>query len=346
MDNKDNILEFRYNKWEIILRWAGIFITGLGCAFIFQEYPVSSIEFIKKAVLSIARAGILWYGSEFIVNFITNRIPIFAHPWRNLLSLIGSLLVFVIIVESIDIWLQTPLFGKHLTMLEKYGYYVTSLLITFFITTIYAAAFFFVQWKENLVRNANLERLNMEAKYESLKNQVNPHFLFNSLNTLLSMVDDETQPAAYIKSLSEFLRYILKSSEKELVLLRDELKFTMEYGYLQKSRFGEKLNIESQVSENYFHYSLPPLTIQILVENAIKHNIISQDKPLRIKIEVNGNRYLVVKNNLQKKQADSSTGLGLQNLKKRFAFLSHKAVNISQTESEFIVEIPLLESPL
>ncbi len=346
MDRTDNIIEFRYSKLELILRWMGIFITGLGCAFIFQDFPFPSKDFWLKALVSIARAATLWYGSEYIVTFITLRIPIFKHPLRNLISMILSLVVLVAIIESIDIWLQKPLFGKQLTLMEKYSFYTTSLLITFFITTIYAAAFFFTQWKENLVRNASLERLNMEAKYESLKNQVNPHFLFNSLNTLLTMVDEETQPANYIRSLSEFLRYILKSSEKELVLLRDELKFTLEYAYLQKSRFGDKLQIKSNVSENYFHYAIPPLSLQLLVENAIKHNIISIDLPLQISIDVVDNKYLRISNNLQKKMVDGSTGLGLQNLKKRYAFLTHKLVNVEETESTFAIEIPLLETPL
>jgi len=187
-----------------------------------------------------------------------------------------------------------------------------------------------------------LEKDNVIAQYETLKNQINPHFLFNSLNTLLTFVEDNKTAGSYIQNLSDFLRYTLKSKDSEIKLLRDEIKIVKKYYFLQKSRFGKSLNINIDVPEKYYHYSLPPLSLQILVENAIKHNVISTQKPLNINIFIKNDKFIVVENNLQRKIDVDSTNTGLLNIKSRYKFLSPDSVHINENNNKFKVELPLL----
>ena len=155
----------------------------------------------------------------------------------------------------------------------------TTILITFFITSIHESIFFYQQWKYNFSKSVRLEKDNIEARYEALRAQINPHFLFNSLNSLTTMVEDNKPVVEYIQNLSDLLRYMLKSGEKELVLLRDEITILNSYISLQQMRFPETLKIKVDVAESFYHFAVPPLVLQMLVENCLKHNIISKDKP-------------------------------------------------------------------
>lgn len=231
-------------------------------------------------------------------------------------------------------------------MAENHSHeFVDLILITLLISTIHEAVFFYKQWKYNFSKSAKLQKDNIEAKYETLKTQINPHFLFNSLNSLSHIVEENQEATKYISNLSEFLRYVLKSRDRELVLLGDEIKTLQKYISIQKSRFRSNLNIQLNVDEKYFHYSLPPLVIQMLVENCIKHNILSKDKPLTIDIFIK-DKCIVVQNNLQKKFTEFSTGLGLKNICERMSFFTNNEVEIQETKTMFKVSIPLLHVEL
>jgi LytS/YehU family sensor histidine kinase len=221
-----------------------------------------------------------------------------------------------------------------------------SIFITLFITTIHTAYYFFISWKENMLKAEKLEKDNLEAQYETLKNQVNPHFLFNSLNGLLSLVEDKPIAVQYIRSLSEFLRYMLQTKEKEVVLLKDELNLVKQYLFIQENRFAGKLEVTFNVPEQFQQMAIAPLTLQMLVENCIKHNIISNEKPLLIKIYVNENNYLVIENNLQKKEVENSTKVGLENIINRYKYLTEKKIEIIEETNIFKAAIPLLKVSL
>jgi len=217
-----------------------------------------------------------------------------------------------------------------------------TLLITFLISSIYASIGFFMQWKQNLVKAQSLEKANLEAQYESLKTQVNPHFLFNSLNTLLSIVQGHAEAEKYIENLSEFMRYILKNRERNSVTLGEELEVAGQYAYLQKSRFQNKLQITMDVPEKYHLSPIPPLALQMLIENAIKHNEISTEHPLGIRLYVIDNEYLVVENTMRKKlDPEHSTGLGLKNIRDRYQFLLGKDILVKEENGKFIVCLPI-----
>ncbi len=184
----------------------------------------------------------------------------------------------------------------------------------------------------------------MQSQLDTLRNQVNPHFLFNSLNTLSSIIHDEPDLAVdFVQKLSKVYRYILEIREKDLIQLEDELKCIEAYKFLLKIRFGDNFSYEHNIEKENLKLFLAPLSLQILMENAIKHNIISKKKPLKIKLSMTEEGDLLVQNNLQKKQlAVSSTKMGLQNIKSRYQMLTRKEVQVWEDENSFNVIIPLI----
>ena len=231
-------------------------------------------------------------------------------------------------------------FGSYLEMI------FISLTITFFISLFLHGKEFLVRWKAAAVDAEASKRESMMAQYESLKSQVNPHFLFNSLNALTNLVyEDQDKAAKFIKQLSEVYRYVLDTRNREVVGLEEELQFLKAYLFLQQIRFGDKLQIKIELSG--VESPVAPLAFQMLIENAIKHNVISQEDPLTIRLYSTQN-YLVVENNLQKKSVlrEDSPGIGLDNIRKRYAFLSDQPIEVNQTEKLFSVRLPILKTAL
>ena len=187
--------------------------------------------------------------------------------------------------------------------------------------------------------------MNMQSQLEGLKNQVNPHFLFNSLNTLTYLIPENADKSVhFVQQLSKVYRYILELKDKELISLEEELRFLDAYTFLLKERFGENLCVEIDIPDEFLNKNIIPLSLQILCENAIKHNIISSQKPLCLKVFIQNEDKLIVKNNLQKKNQEmNSTRLGLQNIKNRYRFFSEKEVEVIATQEEFVVVLPLID---
>jgi sensor histidine kinase YesM len=203
--------------------------------------------------------------------------------------------------------------------------------------------------KQNvMLENEKLRREALQSQYESLKNQISPHFLFNSLTALNVLVkEDADQAQNYISSLSKALRYTLKSNEKKLVSLSEEMEFMKSYLFLIRMRYGENLEIKTLIDEEMLSYLLPPLTIQTLVENAIKHNEISKRKPLTIDISTTSEGKLVIVNDIQQKiTGEEGTGIGLTNLSKQFMLLIGKDIIIRRSNGQFSVEVPLIKEDL
>jgi len=220
----------------------------------------------------------------------------------------------------------------------------------FLIAVIIIGAFLYLLIKQREKRITHLNTLKNEkvqSQLETLRNQVNPHFLFNSLNTLVSEIETNPEDAVlYVEKIADFYRSIIQHRDKDLIPLRDELNVLRDYSFLQEKRFASGLNIKVDVDAAVVASSyIPPLVLQMLVENAIKHNIISKNAPLRIEITDAEDDCLVVRNNINKKmQPEKRSGLGLQNIQKRYALLQVKKVSIESDEDFFTVKIPLIKS--
>jgi hypothetical protein len=194
------------------------------------------------------------------------------------------------------------------------------------------------------LENETLKSEAIRSQYESLKNQLSPHFLFNSLTALKTLINEAPATAQnYVNALSKALRYTLQSNEKKLVALKDEMEFTESYLFLIKMRYDSNLDIKIEISEKFSDYRLPPLTIQTLVENAVKHNEVSKRHPLTIIIRTTENGSLQVMNNINEKiSEEDGTGIGLTNLSKQFSLLLGKEIIIRNDNYEFLVEVPLI----
>jgi hypothetical protein len=194
-------------------------------------------------------------------------------------------------------------------------------------------------------RMESLKKEKIEYQFETLKSQVNPHFLFNSFNTLISIIEDDRDRAVhYVEKLSDYFRNMVQYRDRDTIFLDDELELVNTYYYLQKQRFGEHLTIEFEIPAEWGRkYKIPPLSLQLLIENCVKHNAVSIETPLRISVQATDRESLLISNNLNpKKHKDPSTGIGLNNIINRFHILTPRLVEVNKTEFEFIVEVPLI----
>ncbi len=216
--------------------------------------------------------------------------------------------------------------------------------INLFLNTLNAIFFFLQQQREAQLEAERFKKISVQAQFQALKNQVNPHFLFNNLNVLSTLVyKDAAVASEFIEELAKVYRYVLQNFEKELIELRSELEFIRSYCYLLEKRFGKSLHIDIDIPETFLSYHIVPVALQMLIENAIKHNVSSRNRPLHIRVYVDENQQLVVQNNLQPKQEkEISTQIGLENISQRYQFVSKQTITVQQEADFFIIRLPLL----
>lgn len=210
---------------------------------------------------------------------------------------------------------------------------------------IYEIVYFMNELRHSVEEKEMLKRESLSAQLNALRTQVNPHFLFNNLNTLSAIITEDPPLAVdFVQQLSKVYRHILEVKDEKSISLKDELAVLKAYAFLLKTRFGHNLDIDIDVADEKMQKRIVPLSLQLLMENAIKHNIVSADKPLKIEVFAE-NGSLVVRNNLQRKnQLHESTGIGLENIRNRYKLLSDKIVTVTENGNVFTVSIPLLAS--
>ncbi|HEY3406260.1 MAG TPA: histidine kinase [Ohtaekwangia sp.] len=282
----------------------------------------------------------LWKGNDLVTTYVSEKIPWMKFPLRRLfvgiISTIGYTLLAVVFLMEVFALVFDLRFGS--------GYIFTiyfSVAFTIVISLILHSRAFYLHWRAAARDAERYEKESIAAKYENLKSQVNPHFLFNTLNVLTNLVyEDQDKAVKFIKQLSEVYRHVLETRDKELISLQEERKFLDSYLFLQQIRFGDKLKLN--INLNGAESLMPPLVLQMLIENAIKHNIIAEDDPLTISVYVQAN-FIVVENNLQKKSlmAGESPGVGLENIQQRYKYITDVPVEITQNE-KFIVKLPII----
>lgn len=331
-------------------RWARIvfiplvgFLTTLLFGKQGSEVPENFIYI--NIFISIFSTLILWEGNRYIVILLRNQYQDYRQVGKRLLWQLALCTGFSLLASNIIFLSLMRMFpGAPLCNADRIYMSQLSLIITFLIIAIYESSYFLGKWKEALVHAEELKRESIIAQFETLKSQVNPHFLFNSLNTLTALIEENPSIAVrFVGQLSQVYRYVLQSREKELSDLKTELEFTQSYIFLLQNRFEKNLQINLNIEEKYLGKKIAPLCLQMLIENAIKHNIVSAEKPLIIEISVDEKEYIYVKNRLQKKNfSEHNHGLGLPNISKRYSILTEKEVKIEQNEFEFKVSLPLL----
>ncbi len=225
---------------------------------------------------------------------------------------------------------------------ETMSNYLVSIIITLVVSLAFHAFYFYKAYNESKVKEQKIIAGSASAQFESLKNQIDPHFLFNSLNVLSSLIEENPEAAQkFTTSLSKVYRYVLEQKDKELVSVEEELKFAKTYMNLLKMRFENSITFELPEFEND-EAKVVPLSLQLLLENCIKHNIVSEKKPLHIKIYIEENE-LIIENNKQIKEVlQDRKGVGLQNIVSRYAILTKRNVIIQESETVFKVKLPIL----
>ncbi len=264
---------------------------------------------------------------------------------RIVIGFLSSFLISIVVIFLLRVF-QDVIIAQH-SFSEFWGSetisnYYFSTFLTFIITFAFHVFYFYKAYNENRVKEQKIIAGSASAQFESLKNQIDPHFLFNSLNVLSSLIEENPEAAQkFTTSLSKVYRYVLEQKDKELVSVEEELKFAKTYMNLLKMRFENSITFEVPEFENE-DAKVVPLSLQLLLENCIKHNIVSEKKPLHIKIYIEENE-LIIENNKQIKEVlQDRKGVGLQNIVSRYAILTKRNVIIQESETIFKVKLPIL----
>ncbi|WP_310392194.1 histidine kinase [Hymenobacter sp.] len=312
----------------------------------------SGSEFAITYAYTLMYSTGLWLTNGFVVEWLNRRYAWTVQPGRRLLltlsvSLGGSLLV-ILLMNAVLLVMQGKPVARLFTA-AMYWQVLLPLIITVIISLFNHSRAFFFQWRDAAVRAERLEKETAVARLDSLRRQVDPHFLFNSLNALTSLVEenDPVRAVRFIRQLSQVYRYVLDSESQELVPLADEIRFAESYLFLQKTRLGEALAVEMTLPPpaELAAFFVPPLALQLLLENVVKHNTAFQADPLRLRVTLDAAaRILTVRNTLRPRRLapGESSGLGLKNLAARYAFLTSKPLVIGKDGAEFVVSLPLL----
>jgi LytS/YehU family sensor histidine kinase len=256
--------------------------------------------------------------------------------------LADNLLGFILNVCNLGVEKGTPGSDAYTLLLNSN---FACLLCTLCVVAIYESFYFKNELRKSVEEKELLKRESLNAQLSALKTQVNPHFLFNNLNTLSAVIPEDPQKAVdFVQRLAKVYRHILEVRDTSCIPLQEELDVLKAYAFLLETRFGDNLSIRIDIPPEKLQRKIVPLSLQILMENAIKHNIVSSEKPLRVAISCEDGR-LVVSNNVQKKnQVNESTGIGLDNIRNRYRLLSDLPVEVSESGHHFTVSIPLIDN--
>jgi two-component system, LytTR family, sensor kinase len=307
---------------------------------------------LTSFVVSLLVVPFLWETIGWFVRYLDDVLPFERNiPRRIVVQILASVAFFVsfafvmreIFLLAIPAFIpESAAFLQFFTKPFVVLAYITNVFAVIAVNLGYIGHHFFSRWRVELVRSAELERERAQVQFDNLKNQLNPHFLFNSLTSLNSLIVDNPQLASdFLQQLSKVYRYVLQSNN-DLVSLETELAFIKRYVHLLETRFQAGLKVDFTVSENALERKIAPVTLQILMENAIKHNITSAQKPLHIRVFDDGG-YLSVANNVQRKTlVESSNKQGLQNLVQLYGYLDTRPVVVAEQNNVFCVKIPLL----
>ncbi|WP_445714234.1 2TM domain-containing protein [Flavobacterium sp.] len=289
----------------------------------------------------------LYFSNAYLFMYLDDKFETDRFTKKRIaIGFLGSFIisVFVIFLLRIfeDVLIENKTFESFFAT-ETAANYIVTIIITFFVTLAFHAFYFYKAYQENKVKEQKIIAGTASAQFESLKNQIDPHFLFNSLNVLSSLIEENPESAQkFTTSLSKVYRYVLEQKDKELISVAEELKFAKTYMNLLKMRFENSITFEIPEGFEIEEAKVVPLSLQLLLENCIKHNVVSEAKPLHVKISIENNQ-LVVTNNLQKKEVLSDRkGVGLQNIVNRYAILTKRNVLVEENEKEFKIFLPIL----
>jgi sensor histidine kinase YesM len=303
----------------------------------------------EKYLATLVITAIIWFGNRLIMIYSRKKYAQFADVRKRIFFQSALMFVFTVTFTTILSRFTKDIFNQEGVSLSEVDTLIHSnsaaLFCTIMIIAIYESTYFMHQLRDSVEETEKLKRENLSAQLNALRTQVNPHFLFNNLNTLSSLIPENPKHAVdFVQQLSKVYRHILEVKDEKSISLKDELEVLSAYTFLLKTRFDKNLNVNINIPVEKLQKRIVPLSLQILMENAIKHNIVSSDKPLHIDVFTE-NGSLVISNNLQiKNQLNESTGIGLDNIRNRYKMLSDTPVKVTANETNFTVSIPLIDN--
>ncbi|MFT3824423.1 MAG: histidine kinase [Chitinophagaceae bacterium] len=337
------------DKWFRIIGIPSVAMLA-NLLFYHNGFRNSTVAFWDNFMVEFMIVGLNWEINRLYIIYSRRRYPYREDIKKRIITgIIGHFLITSALMCSLVYILDiTHFYGSsvHFTFPSSYLYNIyMGNLFAILIIGIYEGIYYFRKWHVTSVEAEALKKENLQSQLDSLKREINPHFLFNNLSSLSSLImEDQLQAVKFVKELSSVYRYLLQANDSDLTTLDRELNFIDNYFHLLKTRFGEGIILETNISEQYSQFMLPPLTLQVLVENAVKHNSILPEKPLRINLYTDEANNLIVINNLQRRHsAVLSNKLGLRNVITKYRLLNHRNVMIKQTDSVFQVIIPLIK---
>jgi len=349
MNHKNNFftLEYKKVKHSLILGIALLISVLINLPRVLQLYNVVdnlAASFTPVSIKDIViRVLFLFVFSWLVLQFNANwkfKYDSYTKLLKGVITLLVNSALFLVVVV-VFVWFYQYLTDDLMTAADKsilYFVYFVMLLILVFISGILR---YQVIHQEDLLEKEFLKQQSLQNELSALKNQINPHFLFNSLNSLNSLIRENKAATTFVNKLSFMYRYILQSGHLDLVSLKDELKFLESYIYLIKTRYRDRFTAQIDIEDQWLNKEIPALALQLLVENAVKHNEISESNPLNVKLYTE-NDYLIVENKIQPRTTFvDSTGQGLANIDKRYVLLKEKHIVISNKNSIFKVKLPL-----
>lgn len=331
----------------------GIPAVSLVMSYMFYDDFVAStgdgqVSYGHCFVVGMVYTSIYWFTFKELLLLLRKQFPALEqNAMRVALSVVIIIGAFFILDFIVLKWAMERLlhFLGGATHTKNLTSGLGALLVSFLIISIYEGHYYLAQLQKVVLEKEQMARAHLKSELQGLRNQVNPHFLFNSLNTLMGIVaEDKDLAIDYLQKLSKVFRYVLESREQQLVSLETELEFIKAYSFLQEERFKGNLNIVVEIPDKYLNRQVLPLSLQMLFENAIKHNVISKKRPLTVRVFIDQDRFITVQNNLQRKeQVMHSTKVGLENVRMRYGFFTQYPILVEENEYFFSVSLPLLQ---
>lgn len=333
---------YGYPGFGVVLYLIMILINPLERTMTSWKY-YSLPDFILEFAFSIFYAAVL-FETGIQITAILNK-------WYNWEGRVKSRFGIQILAQVVVIYILITLFFQF-RFPARFGYdelmsrqiFIIGVIFSILITAVFAAEHFFYQWHDAKSKSLEMEQHTTQAQLEALKLQLDPHFMFNNLSIVTALVEDQPRTAiSYITKLSSIYRYMLANRMRNVISVAEELEFIRAYLYLYQIRYGDGIQITIEESKASANQGLPPLTLQLLIENAIKHNVFSLESPLKINILFPDNKTIVIENNKTEKMTnDYSSKLGLRNINERYRLMNQTAPLITETESFFKVEVAMI----
>lgn len=288
-----------------------------------------------------------WFGHVQYTEFVIRKFPSIEQTGKRILYIVGMNLLVMTpsVILILYVFQSFHILGYSIGENDIKYVYLLGLSVNLIFGTLWEAVYIIDKYKENSIEKELLEKMQLQQEFDNLKQRINPHFLFNCFNTLAALITENKQKAdKFLDELSKVYRYLLRSNESDMSTLESEIKFIESYWQLLKTRHDESLNFNVSVDRKYYTYLLPSLSLQLLVENVVKHNSLSRQQPITISIRSTDKEYLVVENNLaRKKSRIESTGIGLSTIREKYRLLQGDNIQVDEHNNEkFTVTLPLI----